>query len=173
MTTTILKNDFYNRPTLEVAEELLGKFLVIKKGGQKTALMIREAEAYDGPEDRASHAHKGKTERTSVMFGPAGHWYVYLVYGMYFMLNIVTGPKDYPAAILIRGAGELAGPGKLTKTLGITKAFNRQAALPKTGLWIEDRGAIPGMRIRKTPRIGVAYAGPVWSKKPYRFLLDE
>lgn len=167
---TILHHDFYNRSTLQVAKELLGKFLVIEKGGQKIALMIREVEAYDGPSDRASHAYRGKTERTRVMFGPAGHWYVYLVYGMYFMLNIVTGPKEYPAAILIRSAGGFCGPGKLTKALGITKAFNEKRALPETGLWIEDRGPVSNLKIKKMSRIGVAYAGPVWAKKPYRFL---
>ncbi|MFH0820563.1 MAG: DNA-3-methyladenine glycosylase [Candidatus Peregrinibacteria bacterium] len=168
----VLDHHFFNRPTLTVARELLGKFLVSEKNGVKTALMICEVEAYDGHEDRASHAHRGKTERTKVMFGPAGYWYVYLVYGMYWMLNIVTGPKEYPAAILIRGAGEFDGPGKLTKAIGVDKTFNEKPAVRKTGLWIEDRG-ITVTSIKKTARIGVGYAGSVWSKKPYRFLVNE
>ncbi len=165
----ILDRHFYHRPTLEVAKELLGKFLVIEKGGQRTAHMIREVEAYDGPSDRASHAYRGRTERTKVMFGPGGHWYVYLVYGMHWMLNVVTGPQDYPAAILIRGAGDFGKPAVLTKALGIDKAFNGKPASQQTGLWIEDRG-VQTARIQKTPRIGVDYAGRIWSKKPYRFL---
>lgn len=166
----VLTKVFFERDTLIVAKELLGKFLVV---GNK-ALMITEVEAYDGHEDKASHASKGKTERTAVMFGEAGRWYVYLIYGMYYMLNIVTGPKDYPAAILIRGVESFGGPGKLTKALGVTKKLNNQIAGKKTGLYIEDRGIkIPQNKIKKSARIGVNYAGPVWSKKEYRFYIDS
>lgn len=98
----ILGQNFFNRNTLVVAEDLIGKFLVRKIGKKEIAAMIIETEAYDGEHDKASHAHKGKTERTKVMFGPAGYLYVYLCYGMYWMLNVVTGEKDYPAAVLIR-----------------------------------------------------------------------
>ena len=146
----------------------------------------------DGPEDRACHASKGRTERTEVMFGEAGRFYVYLCYGMYFMLNIVTGKKDYPAAILIRGAEvidgpapleiararsvkALMGPGKLTKALKIDKKLNDKSVSRRTGLWLEDRGfdlKSAGWRIKRTPRIGVQYAGQ-WAKKPYRFLLKK
>lgn len=168
----ILTTDFFNRSTLVVAQELLGKFLVRSHDGAHIALKINEVEAYDGHKDRASHAFRGRTPRTQIMFGPAGNWYVYFVYGMHWMLNIVTGPENYPAAILIRGAGEFTGPGKLTKALNIDKTLNTQAALPHTGLWIEDRGSASApIKIIKTPRIGVSYAGPVWSKKPYRFLM--
>ena len=169
----VLTQKFFKRPTTKVAEDLLGKFLVRKIGGKEIALQIFETEAYDGPHDRASHAHKGKTARTEVMFGQAGYLYIYLCYGMYFMLNVVTGPKDYPAAVLIRGVGEFNGPGKLTKVLKITKKLNALRALPETGLWFEDRGVkIKKSDIRKTSRIGVEYAGPIWSKKPYRFLYE-
>lgn len=169
-----LDKEFFERPTLVVARELLGKFLVI----DDKAVMITEVEAYDGHEDKASHASKGKTKRTAVMFGPAGYWYVYLIYGMYDMLNIVTGPKDYPAAILIRGVidengKKYNGPGKLTKALRITKKFNNQKADKKTGLWVEDRGVkIPKNKIKKSARIGVNYAGPIWAAKEYRFYID-
>jgi DNA-3-methyladenine glycosylase len=136
--------------------------------------MILEVEAYDGPLDQASHAFRGRTERTSIMFGPAGFWYIYLIYGMYWMLNIVTGPEDYPAAILIRTVGSYDGPGKLTKRLGIDKRFHQKRANKDTGLWIEDRGPLPSsFNIHTTPRIGVAYAGPIWSQKPYRFIASE
>jgi len=197
----ILKQKFFNRPTLKVAEDLLGKFLVRKIGNRERALMITEVEAYDGPHDKASHAHKGRTKRAEVMFGEAGRWYVYLVYGMHYMLNIVTGPKNYPAAILIRGAircsqgrsltwsrsvlDQVKGPGKLTKFLKIDKKFNGKIAESpspracgasvsrrKTGLWLEDRGIkINKENIKRTPRIGVNYAGKIWANKPYRFFL--
>lgn len=175
----ILTEKFYKRHTLVVARELLGKFLVCKKDGKETALIINEVEAYDGFEDKASHAFRGRTKRNNVMFGPAGFWYVYLVYGMYQMLNIVTGPRDYPAAILIRGAGKYNGPGKLTKALGINSKFNEKLASLETGLWIEDRAnarinaGFKNFRIKKTQRIGVNYAGEIWAKKPYRFILEK
>ena len=173
---TVMKQDFFNRPTLEVAEELLGKFLVKQDGDVQTAFMIKEVEAYDGFEDLASHAHVGKTARNKIMFGPAGFWYVYLIYGMYWMLNIVTGPEDFPAAILIRTVGDFDGPGKLTKKMGIDKSFHEKIAVPETCLWIEDRSEeekFPKFKIQKTPRIGVDYAGEIWSQKPYRFLIQK
>src|SRR3989338_643931 len=113
----ILNQVFFNRPTLKVAEELLGTVIVRRIGSREIALPITEVEAYDWPRDRASHASRGKTERNAPMFGDAGFWYVYLVYGMHWMLNIVIGFRDYPAAILIRAAGDVMGPGRVTKKL--------------------------------------------------------
>lgn len=165
----ILDQSFFNRPTLVVAENLIGKFLVNKDNKR---ILITEVEAYDGPEDLACHASKGKTPRTEIMFDRAGHFYVYLCYGMHWMLNIVTGPKGYPAAILIRGAKEISGPARLTKFLQIDKSLNKKIAHPDSGLWFEDSNIkISPKKIQKTPRIGVDYAGPVWSKKKYRFVL--
>lgn len=171
----ILDSSFFDRPAPIVARELLGKFLVLSQAdGTEVALMIQEVEAYDGPRDQASHAFRGRTERTNVMFGKAGFWYVYMIYGMYWMLNIVTGPDAYPAALLIRGVEGYNGPGKLTKALQITKRFNEKPARRETGLWIEDRGPLlSGYRIRRTPRIGIDYAGPIWSQKLYRFVLEK
>lgn len=168
----ILKKSFYDRPTLEVAEDLLGKFLVRRfDDGSEVAAPIHETEAYDGFEDKASHAHRGVTARNSVMYGPPGYFYVYLCYGMHWLLNVVTGPENYPAAILIRGAGKFSGPARLTKNLHVDKAFNQSPAVSGEGLWIEDRGLrISPEEIERTPRIGVNYAGPVWSKKHYRFV---
>jgi len=103
MPRKIISRDYFNRPTVDVARSLLGKFLVRRLRGKTIAVMISETEAYDGPRDLASHASRGKTPRTSVMFGPAGRFYVYFTYGMHWMLNVVTGPKEYPAAVLIRG----------------------------------------------------------------------
>ena len=168
----ILTKKFFERSVLEVAENLLGKYLVRKIGDKEIALKINEVEAYDGFEDKASHAHKGKTERNKVMFGEAGKWYVYLVYGMHNMLNIVTGGKDYPAAILIRGGEGVSGPGRLTKFLKISRKLNGKIASFETGLWLEDRGEIVNKKkIKRTSRIGVDYAGPIWAKKDYRFAL--
>ena len=102
-----------------------------------------------------------------------GHFYVYLIYGMYWMLNIVTGPKDYPAAILIRGTKEVSGPGKVTKFLKINKDFDKKLSCKNSNLWIEDREVkIKPAKILKTPRIGIDYAGPIWSKKFYRFVIQ-
>lgn len=180
----ILNKSFFRRPTLKVAEDLLGKFLIRKSGKKEISAMITEVEAYDGFDDKASHAHYGKTKRNEVMFGVAGYWYVYFVYGMHNMLNIVTGKKNYPAAVLIRGIttierqglsiGEMFdGPGKLTNKLKIDRNFNKKKAEKKTGLWIEDRGIkIEKKEIKKTPRIGVDYAGTC-AKKLYRFVLKK
>jgi DNA-3-methyladenine glycosylase len=136
----VLRRDFYERPALRVARDLLGKYLVRRQGRQHIAVLIRETEAYIGPHDLACHASKGHTARTSVMFGPAGQWYVYFIYGMHWMLNVVTDQEGHPAAVLLRGAGEWDGPGKLTRGLQIDKQFNGWAAEPESGLWIEDRG---------------------------------
>ena len=168
----ILDKNFFEKSTLKIAENLLGKYLVSKIGRKEIALKINEVEAYDGFEDKASHAHKGKTERNKIMFGEAGNWYVYLVYGIHNMLNIVTGEKDYPAAILIRGVGDMNGPGKLTKFLKINKELNGKNASLETSLWFEDRGEVVNKKkIKRTSRIGVDYAGPIWAKKNYRFIL--
>lgn len=168
----IIKREFFKQPTLTVAKELLGNFLCRQIGKRTIRLKITETEAYDGPRDRASHAHRGKTARNAPMFGEAGKFYVYFTYGMHWMLNVVTGPKDYPAAVLIRGTDKVTRPARLTKFLSINKSFNEKPATRKTGLWFEDGGERVNPReIKRTPRIGVAYAGPVWSKKPYRFIV--
>ncbi|MBU6431402.1 MAG: DNA-3-methyladenine glycosylase [Patescibacteria group bacterium] len=170
----ILGKKFFERDTFEAAEDLLGKYLVRRLGDKEIALKINEVEAYDGFEDKASHAHTGKTERNKVMFGEAGNLYVYLTYGMHNMLNIVTNKKDYPAAILIRGAGEINGPGRLTRFLKIDRKLNGKNTSVKTGLWFEDRGERANKRkTKRTARIGVGGAGPIWSEKDYRFILID
>lgn len=170
----MLGKKFFAGGALEVAENLLGKYLVRKMNGKEIALKISEVEAYDGFEDKASHAHKGKTDRNEVMFGEAGNWYIYLVYGMHNMLNVVTGKEHYPAAILIRGAGKISGPGRLAKFLKIDKKLNGKNASVETGLWIEDRGELADKKkIKRSSRIGVNYAGPIWANKDYRFTLSN
>lgn len=168
-----LNQRFFNRHTVAVAKDLLGKFLVRRYRDKMVAYMITEVEAYDGFRDRGSHASRGKTKRNFPMFGAAGHWYVYFTYGMHWMLNIVTREKKYPAAILIRGVDGVAGPARITKFLKIDKRFNNLPADRKTGLWIEDRGVkVSPQKIKKGPRVGIRYAGPYWAKRNWRFFLN-
>ena len=137
--------------------------------------MIVETEAYHGESDQACHARAGRTKRTEVMYGPGGVWYVYLCYGIHEMLNLVVGPRDWPAAILIRGVEGAIGPGRVTKALAIDRKLNAASATAEaSGLWLEDRGVrIPRGKITATPRIGIDYAGPIWSAKHWRFTLEE
>lgn len=172
----VLTQNFFNRDTKIVAQELLGKFLVRKIGHKEIVGIITETEAYDGPNDLASHASRGRTPRTEVMFKDPGNFYIYLCYGMYWMLNVVTREKGYPAAVLIRGVllengVSFDGPGKVTKFFKISRRFNEKSAKKLTGLWFEDRGVMPNLIIKKLQRVGIAYAGPVWSAKKYRFQL--
>ena len=167
----MLRRRFFVQPTLTVARELLGKFLVRRIGRKEIALMITETEAYDGFDDKASHASRGQTARNTPMFGEAGTIYVYFTYGMHWMLNIVCGKEKYPAAVLIRGVESINGPARLTKALKIDKRLNNKELSKKNRLWIEGRGVtIDSSDIKRTPRIGVAYAGK-WAKKPWRFVL--
>ncbi len=163
------------RSTILVARDILGKFLVMRQpSGALLSCKISEVEAYDGFDDKASHASRGRTARNAPMFEAGGIWYVYFVYGMYEMLNIVTGPKEYPAAVLIRGVEGIDGPGKLTRKYAITRAYNGKPAVHASGLWMEDRGIdVPKSQIQKSPRIGVGYAGTEWAGKPYRFYLKN
>jgi len=167
-----LTRTFFNRPTLKVAKELLGKFLVRKIGGKIIKAMITETEAYCGPKDLACHASKGRTKRTEVMFGPAGHAYVYLIYGMYYCLNIVTEDEGYPAAVLIRAvdAAGVNGPGKLCRFFKIDKTFNGEDLIKSKRLWIEEGIKIKPEQIKRSKRIGVDYAGE-YKDKPWRFFL--
>ena len=159
------------RSTPADARYLLGKLLVRKRaGGEISRHRITEVEAYQGEEDLACHASKGRTKRTEVLYRGGGIWYVYLCYGIHEMLNIVTGPAERPSAVLIRGVEEINGPGRVTKQLGIDRALNALTASRRTGLWLEDDDFIvPRGAVRITARIGVDYAGPIWAKKPWRF----
>ena len=168
----VLPPAFFDRPTLLVAEELLGCVLVRETPEGQRRAVITEVEAYDGPDDRASHASRGKTPRNAVMFGPAGVWYVYLCYGIHWMLNVVTGPEGYPAAVLLRGVRGIAGPARLTKAFGVDGAFDRLPAQASASLWMEEGDPVDRSTILRAPRIGVDYAGE-WAAKPYRFLVPE
>ncbi|MDI6734313.1 MAG: DNA-3-methyladenine glycosylase [Patescibacteria group bacterium] len=176
MASKTLSQKFFKKPTLEIARRLLGKYLCRRYRGKTIKLMITEVEAYDGFEDKASHASRGITLRNKIMFGPAGYWYVYFTYGIHFMLNIVTGKKGYPAAVLIRSAKtanqQINGPARLTKFLHINKSLNEKIMSRKTSLWIKDGGLkLKPFQIKSSPRIGVNFAGPAWSKKKYRFYI--
>jgi DNA-3-methyladenine glycosylase len=147
--------------------------LIRRRGGRLARGTITETEAYIGPQDLASHASRGRTIRTEPMFGPPGTLYVYLVYGLHWMLNVVTGPVGYPAAVLLRSAGALAGPGRLAKALDITGALNGRAAALSSGVWFSSGDQRVSHQIICTPRIGVNYAGPIWSTKPLRFVSNQ
>jgi DNA-3-methyladenine glycosylase len=169
----ILPQSYFNRSTLIVARSLLGKYLVRQNGKGTLAGKIVEVEAYVGPQDKACHASKGRTPRTDVLFGPPGIAYVYLIYGMYHCLNVVTERAEFPAAVLIRAIDVngvlIDGPGRLCRALDIDRSLNRFDMTGGERLWFEDRGArTPAARIAALPRVGVDYAG-VWAKKPYRF----
>jgi DNA-3-methyladenine glycosylase len=183
-----LPRSFYSRSTLQVAQDLIGKVLVRNFHGRRLSGKIVETEAYVGPHDLACHASKGHTPRTSIMFGPAGYAYVYMIYGFYFCLNVVTERKGYPAAVLIRAVDPLenldfmrqlrnnperdtniaSGPGKLCMGMSIDKRLNGEDLLGPT-LWIEDRHLDSGP-ILTSPRVGVDYAGE-YKDKPWRFYL--
>lgn len=163
----ILTQKFFEKPTLEVAEDLLGKYLARRVGNKIIRGMITEIEAYIGEKDLACHASKGRTKRTEVMYQDAGTLYVYMVYGMYFCLNIVTEKGGFPAAVLVRAIkidgvdyGRTNGPGKLCKILKIDRKLNGLKLGKKSRLWVEDGGVkIKEKDIKKSPRVGVDYAG--------------
>jgi DNA-3-methyladenine glycosylase len=178
-----LPREFYERPTLKVAKDLLGKVLIKQTPNEIIQTKIIDVEAYVGPKDKACHASKGRTTRTEILFGPAGFTYVYLIYGMYHCLNIVTEREDYPAAILIRGLEIMAkenptaspthigGPGRVCRFLEVDRTHNGLDTTLGRALWIEDQGlAVSRKQIQALPRIGVDYAGE-WAKKLWRFCL--
>jgi DNA-3-methyladenine glycosylase len=158
--------DFFIRDVLIVAPDLLGKILVCRVGEELLHYRITETEAYRGAEDLACHACKGRTARTEAMFRTGGVVYVYLIYGMYWMLNLVTGHENEPQATLIRGLEGLYGPGRLTRRLQIDRSFYGENVTVSSRIWLEDDGYRP--QYETAARIGVDYAGE-WKDKPWRF----
>ena len=156
---------FFHHPCLEVARELVGKLLVVN--GKR--FRISETEAYCGEADTACHAHKGKTKRTEVLYADAGTLYIYLCYGIHWLLNIVTGEPGQPEAVLIRACLEAPGPGKLTKALGITGTLNRESAVSSPELWIEDDGF--SCEVETAKRVGIGYASQEDQDRLWRFKL--
>ncbi|MBM2846275.1 MAG: putative 3-methyladenine glycosylase [Bacteroidetes bacterium] len=176
-TRRVLSRRYFSRPTLTVARSLVGKYLIRCIDGREIAGKIIEVEAYVGSEDKACHASKGRTQRTDVMFGPAGIAYVYLIYGMYHCLNVVTEREEFPSAVLIRAIeidGKLIdGPGRLCRAMQIDLSLNRADLTMGESLWFEDRGAsVKRGHVGAHPRIGVDYAG-AWAKKLWRFRLRK
>jgi len=169
-----LPRAFFARQTMRVARDLLGAILV-RGGPRPVAARIVETEAYHGPPDAASHAHRGRTPRNAPMFGPPGRAYVYQIYGMWCCLNVVTMRETFPAAVLLR-AVELpgdprggAGPGKLCRALGIGRSFDGADLVAGDALWIASDGLrVPAARVARGPRVNVAYAG-TWAARPWRF----
>ena len=169
-----LRRSFFRRPANQVARELIGTILVRRTPRKEYRARIAEAEAYLGPPDLASHASKGRTRRTEVLFGPAGHAYVYLIYGMYDMLNIVAGPAGSAQAVLLRAAdpldgwdADLSGPGRLARALHITRSQNGLDVTGDQLFFLDDRCYKP--RLVRTKRIGVEYARE-WKDAELRFL---
>lgn len=165
-----LNKGFFTRDVLEVAPDLLSKVLVIRsEGNQERRYVITETEAYRGSEDLACHASKGRTKRTEVMYADGGRLYVYFVYGMYWMLNIVTGSENDPQAVLIRGLDTCSGPGRVARILGIDRSYYGEDISVSERIWIEDSSEKPAYRTG--PRIGINYAGEYWKNKPWRYFL--
>lgn len=183
-----LSRQFYNRPTLDVARDLLGQRLVRLWRGQRLAGLITEVEAYIGQTDLACHARFGRTPRSQVMFGAPGHAYVYFTYGMHWMLNCVTEAKDFPAAVLIRAIEPVEGidlmrrrrkrpdkvltngPAKLAQALGLDQAFNgHDLCVPTAMLFVERRPALPDAAIVRGPRVGLGATPEPWLSHPWNF----
>ncbi len=167
-----LTKEFFIRDVLDVAPELPGKIMVIRlTDNTHGGFQVTEVEAYRGAEDKACHACKGRTTRTEVMFHEGGKLYVYLVYGMYWMLNVVTGEENNPQAVLIRGVKGYSGPGKITKSFGIDRTFYGEDLETSDRIWFEDAGIITS--IKTGPRIGINYAGDIWKAKPWRYFIND
>lgn len=165
----LLSSDFFLRDVLEVAPALLGKFLVRRfEEGRIERYKITETEAYRGTEDLACHASKGRTPRTDVMFQEGGKIYVYLIYGQYWLLNLVTGMEGDASAVLIRGMEGFSGPGRVGRELQLDKSFYGESLIDSTRLWVED--AEPVSAYRTSKRIGIDYSGE-WADKLWRFFI--
>ena len=185
-----LSREFYTQETLQVAQGLLGKYLIRKIGNKQLIGKIIETEAYIGPKDKASHAYQGKrTKRNEAEFLIGGHIYIYLVYGMYWQLNISTFEEGKPECVLIRAIEPLIknsklelseikkladGPGKVCRYLKLDQSFYGEDVVTSKKIWLEDWGEkINPWQIIKTARIGIDYAGPYWSRRKWRFLLRD
>ncbi len=184
----MLTREFYNRPTLTVARELLGARLVRVLDGVRLAGIITETEAYVGETDLGCHAKAGRTARTAVMYGPPGHAYVYFTYGNHWMLNVVCEAPEMPAAVLVRAiqpvegqdvissrrsGRDTFGPGKLAQALSITGEENGIDLTERNRrLWIEEGRRVPDRLVTKGPRVGLYSVPEPWKSKPWRFLVE-
>jgi DNA-3-methyladenine glycosylase len=168
---TRLPAGFFRRDVLTVAPELLGKSLARKfDNGTTDRFIITEVEAYNGQEDLACHASKGRTPRTDIMFREGGLVYVYLVYGIHWMLNFVTGTEGEATAVLIRGLQGVTGPGRVGKFLHLDSSFYGEDLMESDRIWVEDTGTV--LPYKQMPRVGIQYAGEPWISKPWRYVAD-
>ena len=166
-----LSRNFYTRDVLDVAPDLLGCNIIIGSSKEQKYL-ITEVEAYRDEEDLACHASKGRTNRTEVMYGIGGHVYVYLIYGMYWMLNVVTGSMDEPQAVLIRGIKQCNGPGRVGRLLNLDKSFYGIDLASSNRMWIEPSVYSFSNKINHSTRVGIDYAGAFWKNKKWRYMLS-
>lgn len=166
----ILDEKYFSTPATQLAPDLIGKLLCVRReDGSVIRARITETECYFGEQDSACHASRGRTPRTDTLYMGGGVAYVYLCYGMHELFNVVTGPKDHPEAVLIRGVENAPGPGRATKHLGITRAYNRLPLTLDTGLWIEDDGTRP--EYTTAPRVGIGYATEEDQAKKWRYII--
>jgi DNA-3-methyladenine glycosylase len=185
-----LPHEWYERPVTELAPALLGRSLVRVTPEGLVVARIVETEAYGGAEDRASHARAGRTRRTEPMFGPAGHAYVYRIYGLHWCLNVVGETDGAAGAVLVRAAEPVtgaalmrarrgrpadrdprlaAGPARLCQALAIDGSLDGHDLTLGTHVWVAGEGLAPDEPVIAGPRVGVAYAGSDWAARPWRF----
>ncbi|MDP4119467.1 MAG: DNA-3-methyladenine glycosylase [Bacillota bacterium] len=165
-----IKKEFYQNSAVDLAPALLGKLLCRNIEGEIYKHRVTETECYFGESDTACHAHKGKTERTKILYEEGGIAYIYLCYGIHSLLNIVTGEKGFPQAVLIRGIEGYIGPGRLTKHLQIDRNLNGEDLVFSKKLWLEDDGFTPHYKVSK--RVGIDYASEEDRNRPWRFIVD-
>jgi len=171
MTNKRLQREDFEISAEDLAPYLLGKYICKRTGSAVVSAMITETECYQGEDDTACHASKGKTPRNAPMYLEGGHLYVYLCYGIHHLINIVSGKADFPEAVLIRGVKEAQGPGRASKYLGITTAFTGMDICASDEVWIEDRGVKVSYQASK--RIGIDYAEPKDRERLWRFTVNE
>jgi len=175
----VLNKEFFHRDCLDVAPDLVGKILCVRQADNSVRrVRITESEAYRGEEDTACHAHKGRTPRTELLYGKSGIIYVYLCYGMHWLMNVITGEEGHPQGVLFRAGGiplddsgvkkKLDGPAKLTKYLGINKTHNGMTIYDNPDVWLEDDGET--FEIKTAKRVGIDYATEEYRNKQWRFL---
>ena len=167
----ILGKEYFSAPATKLAPDLVGKLLCRKIEDRVVKYRITETECYFGEEDTACHAHKGRTQRTDIMYRQGGRAYVYLCYGIHNLLNITTGAEGHPEAVLIRGVEGISGPGRVTKALFITREDNTKPLSVESGLWIEDDGF--GGEFTAHKRVGIDYADPSDRDRLWRYVLCE
>ncbi|MBO5163279.1 MAG: DNA-3-methyladenine glycosylase [Ruminococcus sp.] len=170
--TEILTEDFFHRDALEVAPDLVGKIIARRlEDGTVIRERIAETEVYRGEEDLGCHASKGRTKRTEILYGESGVIYVYLCYGMHWLMNVITGEKEQPQGVLFRSGEVKNGPAKLTKYLQIDGSFNGEKLFGNERVWIEDDGTRP--ELITAPRVGIDYAGEYWKNVKWRYIAKK